>query len=316
MEVITLVLAWKVALPHSVAALRGNHESRYAVEVYGFKAELRAKYGAAATKSLYRGFLKLFACLPLGARVGRTFIAHGGLFRKAPVARPRATLAQQAEADQEAEQLPLERLGSLEDLRAAKRGGPDPNGIGAAQVATDVLWSDPSVEVRFTGAHLRRMRAPDARICPQDGLRFNVARGCGLLYGPDATARFLSTNGLRLVIRSHEGPDAREKRPEMGSMADGFCEDHATQAGRLVTLFSAPDYPQHVGSGEARSRNRAAFAVLHGSDFDEPAVTHFSAAPRPDAPCYYDLDAAGSDEEGPGTEPHAEVGVASDADGA
>lgn len=34
-------------------------------------------------------------------------------------------------------------LGSLEDLRRATKGGMDPNGLGAARLASDVLWSDP-----------------------------------------------------------------------------------------------------------------------------------------------------------------------------
>lgn len=34
-------------------------------------------------------------------------------------------------------------LGSLEDLRRAGKGGMDPNGYGAARLASDVLWSDP-----------------------------------------------------------------------------------------------------------------------------------------------------------------------------
>lgn len=34
-------------------------------------------------------------------------------------------------------------LGTLEDLRRASKGGMDPNGLGAARLASDVLWSDP-----------------------------------------------------------------------------------------------------------------------------------------------------------------------------
>ncbi len=63
-------------------------------------------------------------------------------------------------------------------------------------------------------------------------------------YGPDCTQRFLSESGLRLVVRSHEGPDAREKRTDMLPMSVGFTVDHSVDAGLLVTLFSAPDYPQ------------------------------------------------------------------------
>jgi serine/threonine-protein phosphatase 5 len=96
-----------------------------------------------------------------------------------------------------------------------------------------------------------------------------------------------------------QGPDAREKRDGMGSMADGWCVDHDSPAGQLATLFSAPDYPQFYAEGEARAFNRAAVAVLRPPHYDEPEVLVFSAAPRPAAQPFYDPGVAGSDEEGP-----------------
>ena len=48
----------------------------------------------------------------------------------------------------------------------------------------------------------------------------------------------------QLIIRSHEGPDAREKRSGLGGMDEGYTIDHVVESGKLITLFSAPDYPQ------------------------------------------------------------------------
>lgn len=48
----------------------------------------------------------------------------------------------------------------------------------------------------------------------------------------------------QLIIRSHEGPDARSKRPGLVGMEDGYTIDHVVESGKLITLFSAPDYPQ------------------------------------------------------------------------
>lgn len=55
------------------------------------------------------------------------------------------------------------------------------------------------------------------------------------------TSSFIST---KLIIRSHEGPDARDKRHDLLGMDKGYTIDHDVECGKLITLFSAPDYPQ------------------------------------------------------------------------
>jgi hypothetical protein len=48
-----------------------------------------------------------------------------------------------------------------------------------------------------------------------------------------AAQAFLADNGLRLIIRSHEGPDARDKRQEgdrMPSVDSGYAVDHDTHS--------------------------------------------------------------------------------------
>eukprot|EP00955_Chlamydomonas_euryale_P090861 364577-Chlamydomonas_euryale.AAC.27 len=67
-------------------------------------------------------------------------------------------------------------------------------GRGVSVIAADVLWSDP--------------------VC-EPGLRNNDARGVGLTFGPDVTHAFLEANGVSLIVRSHEGPDARDKRTDL-----------------------------------------------------------------------------------------------------
>ena len=57
--------------------------------------------------------------------------------------------------------------------------------------------------------------------------------------------RFLEENALQLILRSHEGPDARYLITDPAkNMRRGFSLDHDTSAGQLYTVFSAPDYPQ------------------------------------------------------------------------
>ncbi|PNG99897.1 Serine/threonine-protein phosphatase 7, partial [Tetrabaena socialis] len=97
--------------------------------------------------------------------------------------------------------------GSLEDLRRATKGGMDPDGCGTSLLATDVLWSDPVAEPGFSE---------------------NEARGVGLVFGPDVTEAFLTANRLRLILRSHEGPDARDKRSDLPQVLQGWSLDHDT----------------------------------------------------------------------------------------
>jgi len=75
----------------------------------------------------------------------------------------------------------------------------------------EMLWSDPQTE---TG------RAPSKR-------------GVGLAFGPDVTQRFLADNNLELIIRSHEVKD------------NGYEVSHN---GKLVTVFSAPNYCDAMGN--------------------------------------------------------------------
>jgi hypothetical protein len=56
-----------------------------------------------------------------------------------------------------------------------------------------------------------------------------------------AVQSFLADNGLRLIIRSHEGPDARDKRLEgdrMPSVDSGYAVDHDTPSEYVSVLFN------------------------------------------------------------------------------
>eukprot|EP00882_Tetradesmus_deserticola_P015886 GHRQ01016942.1.p1 GENE.GHRQ01016942.1~~GHRQ01016942.1.p1 ORF type:complete len:379 (+),score=143.35 GHRQ01016942.1:179-1315(+) len=214
-ETLLLLLAWKWALPHNVLLLRGNHETNTITRIYGFYAELKAKYGA-ASKALFTCIRRLFAHLPLAALVqSSTLILHGGLFR-APPKKGKGSKRRRASGVQAL------TLGSLADLRQASKGGqdPDPERSSKNFIASDVMWSDPVNE---------------------PGLRPNEARGCGTVYGPDVTQSFLADNGVRLIIRSHEGPDARDKRQEgdrMPSVDSGYAVDHDTPSEHMLVAVT------------------------------------------------------------------------------
>lgn len=82
-------------------------------------------------------------------------------------------------------------------------------------------------------------------------------RGIGVAFGPDVTHRFLDNNGLDIVVRSHE---MKDEGYEVG--ADG----------RLITIFSAPNYCDQMG-------NKGAFIRFdHKMD---PKFVQFTAVPHP-----------------------------------
>lgn len=81
----------------------------------------------------------------------------------------------------------------------------------------ELLWSDPQ---------------------PQPGRSPNP-RGVALMFGPDVTSRFLERNGLELLVRSHQVKE------------EGYEVEHG---GKLVTVFSAPNYCGIMGNKGAALR--------------------------------------------------------------
>ncbi|OMO60872.1 Tetratricopeptide TPR-1 [Corchorus olitorius] len=101
----------------------------------------------------------------------------------------------------------------------------------------ELLWSDPQP---FPG------RGPSKR-------------GVGLSFGADVTKKFLQDNNLDLVVRSHEVKD------------EGYEIEHD---GKLITVFSAPNYCDQMG-------NKGAFIRFKAPDL-KPDIVTFSAVPHPD----------------------------------
>lgn len=94
---------------------------------------------------------------------------------------------------------------------------------------------------------------------PQPGTgRIPSKRGVGVAFGQDVTENFLKTNGLKMVIRSHEMKE------------EGYEIEHQ---GKLVTVFSAPNYCDQMG-------NKGAFIRLDGRTMT-PKYRSFSAVPHP-----------------------------------
>jgi len=105
-------------------------------------------------------------------------------------------------------------------------------------IMCDLLWSDP---------------------CETMG-RTPSKRGVGLSFGPDVLERFLKHNNLDMVVRSHEVKE------------EGY-EEFAN--GKLVTVFSAPNYCDQMG-------NKGAY-IRFESDM-KPQYHKFAHVPHPPVP--------------------------------
>lgn len=108
-EVLCLLLAYKIKFPHDFFIIRGNHEERELNESYGFKEECEMFYSA----KLWKTFNRVFDYMPMAAVIdNEVFCTHGGIGPG------------------------LETLSQISSIRRPHRGAC--NGV-----ACDLMWADP-----------------------------------------------------------------------------------------------------------------------------------------------------------------------------
>lgn len=109
-EVICLLMAYKIRYPLNFFILRGNHEAEKINRQYGFYDECKKRYSI----RLWKKFIDLFNWLPIAALIDdKIFCVHGGLSPD---------------------------LNKIEQLYEIKR----PTDIPDSGLLCDLLWSDPS----------------------------------------------------------------------------------------------------------------------------------------------------------------------------
>lgn len=129
--------------------------------------------------------------------------------------------------------LPADTTVTLKDIQELDRYyEPGPDN----RVLFDILWADPQASA---------------------GIGFNSSRGGGTVFGPDVTKQFLEANQLQLLVRSHQVKD------------EGFEVEHG---GKLITVFSAPNYCGYTG-------NLGAVINFTGEDC-EPEIRQFTESKR------------------------------------
>ncbi|MEM4810832.1 MAG: metallophosphoesterase [Thermofilum sp.] len=146
LENIVTLLEVKLEKPDSIVLLRGNHESPFMNEVYGFKRTVLSRYN----REIYQLFVKIFSNMSYAALVnGEIFSVHGGVARG------------------------LETLNQIEEL---PKGDEEP----LNPLAFQILWNDPDEEVeefepspRGPGAFLFGLR-PLQRLMDDNGLQLVI----------------------------------------------------------------------------------------------------------------------------------------------
>eukprot|EP00440_Ansanella_granifera_P056997 gb/GFBE01061788.1/.p1 GENE.gb/GFBE01061788.1/~~gb/GFBE01061788.1/.p1 ORF type:complete len:603 (+),score=106.49 gb/GFBE01061788.1/:1-1809(+) len=170
LEVIGLLLALKVAMPHKVWLVRGNHEDRTMNSRYGFQEECLDRLGDDLGQKTYDLLQDVFEQLPLACLVGgKVLCVHGGVG---------------------------DGRWSLNDLRAVRRPlGPQELGSAGLRWVHNILWSDPIEDDRES-------RCDDGG--PVFGVHESPRRTSAVLFGWDVTKTFCARNGVDMVVRSHQ----------------------------------------------------------------------------------------------------------------
>lgn len=198
-EVLTVVYTLKLAFPSKVWLNRGNHEDGRVnshAGEHGFEHACSTRFGEDWGAQVFRAATETFEYLPLGSVLGGTILVVHGGIG--------------------------EGNWKLEHLENAPRPLDDA-ALEADHVFYNVLWSDP--------IHEDKRKSFGVHESPRDG-----HMGLILGFGHDVTKRFLTKNGLAMIIRSHESNEE----------GDGYELMHD---GHLARCFSARDYEGNTNDG-------------------------------------------------------------------
>lgn len=113
-EVMLLLLCYKIIYPRNFFLLRGNHECQTISKTYGFFDECKRKYNI----KMWKKFIDVFNCMPVAALIEeRIFCMHGGI---------------------------SPHMNYIEDVLKIKK----PCEIPEEGIMCDLLWADPDDEYR------------------------------------------------------------------------------------------------------------------------------------------------------------------------
>ena len=197
LETICLLLAYKIKYPENFFLLRGNHECASINRIYGFYDECKRRFNV----RLWKTFTDCFNCLPVAAVIDDKILCmHGGLSPD---------------------------LTSVDQIKSIPR----PTDVPESGILCDLLWADPSREVKGWGMN---------------------DRGVSYTFGADKVAEFLMKNDMDLICRAHQVIHAPRVFILTACLSFSAYHDVVYQVvedgyeffadRQLVTIFSAPNY--------------------------------------------------------------------------
>eukprot|EP00928_Gymnodinium_smaydae_P036611 TRINITY_DN25564_c0_g1_i1.p1 TRINITY_DN25564_c0_g1~~TRINITY_DN25564_c0_g1_i1.p1 ORF type:complete len:921 (-),score=111.40 TRINITY_DN25564_c0_g1_i1:15-2738(-) len=201
-EIFTLFFVIMLQYPNEnvVVLNRGNHECviMNGSRCGGFATELLQKYGPDWGPYIHGLFGSVFALMPVATILHDSIVIMHGGVGRCPE----------------------EQMNLLNNLTLEHRE-PSINSWGIdgdpyLDAMVDTLWSDPGDKC---GSEVNN-------------------RGCGHVWGPDYTNRFLQATGAKLIVRSHQVPR---------SMTGAFV--HESHDRQVVTVFSASNYGGRGNTG-------------------------------------------------------------------
>ena len=236
-EVITLLLTYKVLYPDHFFLLRGNHEVERINQAYGFHKECTgSQLGPQEGERLYKLFNGVFDELPVAALIGGRILGmHGGL---SPY------------------------LESVEQLRSY----PKPIRNPTQGLVNDILWSDPEVEIRgwqpsprrtsfIFGADVVKRFCEQldldlivrAHQCCQDGLRFFADRRLVTIFSAPMYCPIVKNSGAVMRVDGNlcisfvffTPPPRRMAKAQSSSRSGGQTQASATAASAPTPASSA-----------------------------------------------------------------------------
>lgn len=129
LEVITLLFCLKVAYPHKVFLIRGNHEDPSINSHYGFKQECKNRLGDDCGEAIWKLFNQVFTFLPISALINQRILClHGGIG------------------------------GAIESIEQINKIPKPIVDTANSREVIDILWSDPAESDKIVGVHANHQR--------------------------------------------------------------------------------------------------------------------------------------------------------------